>query len=399
MKNLSRSIFQSMSIGSAIGSLLISFGQPASALQFKKLIETGQTIPGNNQPLTVIESPTIGRDGQAAVYLKTKSVTVNGSDFFSTTQFVGIYSIGQSGNISLLDQGATVSSARTATVNTFTAPSISQGKIAYLTYSLTSDRGSESTPISILKVGTPGDVKQYGNIISGYYVRGIPNVSFTNGMVYGLETSLILSRPPIDGGRVKLLNINSPTPAFTTLSTSVDNTAIRSGSQSVVLLSVDPNKVHKLFERPNNGPFVQLNPQGQNPGSCGFAVSSENVVSCSVAGSQYVLSVRFGKASNFVSLPLPNAATLKSVSDPSISNNKIIFKTTEQDPNGSIVEKIYLSNKNQAPQLIVSSGQVIDGKTITGLKLNTYGRTIADNYVVFIGTFSDSSQALYRIDL
>ena len=181
-----------------------------------------------------------------------------------------------------------------------------------------------------------------------------------------------------------------------------DNRAIRSASQSLILLSAlkeTSNPTFKLLERPNGGQFLQLNPQGKNPGSCGFAVSFENVVSCSSEGSQYVLSARFGKKSNFVNLPLPNATTLKSVNGLSISNEKIIFKATEQAGAGAIVERIYLSNKIQVPQAVISSGETLDGKTITGLSLNENDRSIADNYIVFIATFSDSSKALYRVDL
>ena len=408
MKDLFRSmrqpISQSFTIALAIGStLLISFVQPASAKQFKKLVETGQIIPGNDRPLVGIKSPTIGRDGQAAVNLETESIETISQQGFGTdeSQFLGIYSISRGGTVSLLDKGMFVRIGRSRTIDGFSAPSISQGKIAYFAFRANVFAGLGSY-VSTLKVGTPGDVKQYPAITPSLYTRTSPDISFVNGTVYTLETGLNFG---LSTGleRIGVIDTKSPSPSFNVLSVSGENRAIRSASQSLILSTktregISPT-VYKLFERPNGGQFVQLNPLGKNPGSCGFAVSSENVVSCSSEDNQYILSARFGKKSNFVNLPLPNSTTLKSVSDLSISNKKIVFKATEQIATGAIVERIYLSNKTQAPQALISSGETLDGKTIKELSLNEDGRTISDNYVVFTATFSDNSRALYRIDL
>ena len=403
MKDFSKSTYKSFSVALAIGStLLTSFVQPASAKQFKKLVETGQIIPGNDRPIVSIESPTIGRDGQAAVNLRTEPIRTANQAGNKTTQFNGIYSISRGGNISLLDKGMLTQIDRSGILNGFTAPSISQGKIAY--FAFTSEiRATDVTTVSTLKVGTPGNVKQYPAITPSLYkIRTAPHISFVNGTVYTLEDGFTLSGSPTGLERVGLIDTNSPSPAFVVLSVNINNSSIRSASQSLVLLSKTQevgNPTFKLLERPNGGQFVQLNPLGKNPGSCGFAVSFENVVSCSSEGNGYILSARFGKTSNFVNLPLPSATTLKSVSDLSISNEKTIFKATEQTAAGAIVERIYLSNKTQVPQAVISSGETLDGKTITGLSLNENGRTIAGNYVVFIATFSDTSKALYRVDL
>ena len=403
-KSMHQTMAQSFTIALTIGSALsIPFVQPASATQFKKLVETGQIIPGNNRPLVDIKSPTIGRDGQAAVNLETESIETISQQGSGTdrSQFLGIYSISRGGTISLLDKGMFVRIGRGRTIDGFSAPSISQGKIAYFAFRANIIAGSGSYD-STLKVGTPGDVKQYPAITPSLYTGTSPEISFVNGTVYTLETRLNFG---LSTGleRIGLIDTKSPSPAFNVLSVSGENRAIRSASQSLILSTktregISPT-VYKLFERPNGGQFVQLNPQGKNPGFCGFAVSFENVVSCSSEGSQYILSARFGKKSNFVNLPLPNATTLKSVSDISISNEKIIFKATEQAAAGAIVERIYLSQKSQVPKVIISSGDKLDGKTIKELTLNENGRTIADNYVVFIATFSDNSKALYRVDL
>jgi hypothetical protein len=118
---------------------------PASAQQFTKLLEVGQKVPGNPQPVTAIVEPTIGLDGQVAVLLKTDTV-LQGT---TQTAFQGIYSLPKTGGIRLLEGGAdtvtgfgTPSNARKAEV--FSAPSISGGAIAYLRLTRSSQRSGAS---------------------------------------------------------------------------------------------------------------------------------------------------------------------------------------------------------------------------------------------------------------
>lgn len=405
MLNYQRSS-RSLTSGLATCGALITLVQPASATQFKKLVETGQVFPGTSQPVATLSEASIGRDGQAVINIQTPFVK-NASGRQSGEQFFGIYSITKGGKISLLSQGSKVVDRQgSIDYKGLLSPSISEGVIAYTTYDLYepyTNPGQTYTAKSSLNVGVPGAVKNYGSAFLGLSNTKNPRVSFTNGLAYVLENSLVrpeIDTPrPIQSLRLKVFDTRVSNPSFTILVTDNNIQGIRSGSQGVAMLTMTPEKVYKLFERPNGGQFVRLNPQGQNPGSCGFAVSYESVVSCSVAGTQSILSARFGKQSSFVTLPLPNPATLKSVSDPSMSNDKILFRTTEQAANGPIVERIYVSQNTQAPKLILGSGEQLDGKTITGLKLGDNGRSIAGNYVVFTATFSDGSQALYRADL
>ena len=122
------------------------------------------------------------------------------------------------------------------------------------------------------------------------------------------------------------------------------------------------------------------------------------MVSCSVDDGQFVLSARLGKAANFVKVPLAGSNT-RSISSPSISNSKIIFFAAEQGNDQSITERLYLSSNGQAPAPLISTGETLDGKIVSGLKLSDNGRAIADNSAVFAATFRDGSKALYRVDL
>ena len=400
MQNSNGNSLRNITLSVAILSGLLVAIQPASAKQFKKLVETGQVVIGNDKPIVQIADPTIGLDGQVAVNLQMETTVVPPGIGIN---FLGIYSITKGGKISLLDQGSSSSNRDGGSFQGFLPPSISQGKIVYAAYSYAINRrGERSNANAVLKGGTPGDIKEFALITtgsSGPFSPEPPQVSFVDGTAYTINKE-ILSQPgaPIITYQFKSLDTNAATPSFTPISSSPDNRQVRTSGLGVVLLTVSPQNVYTLFERPNNGQFTQLNPLGQNPGSCGFAVSSDNIVSCSVAGSQYVLSLRLGRQGNFVAIPLPNAAALKSVSDPSISGKNVIFRTTEQTAIGT-VDKIYNSLNRQAPKLVLAAGDQLEGKTVTGLKLNENGRTIARNSAVFTATFSDGSSALYRVDL
>ena len=402
MQNSSGNSLRNITLSLAVLSSLLVTVQPASAKQFKKLVETGQVVVGNDKPIVKISDPTIGRDGQIAVNLQMVGTTTPPG---SQTSFLGIYSITKGGKISLVDQGSFGTYYRSGSFfNGFTAPSISGGEIFYGTYTYTIPfpNTSPSTVESILKGGTVGNIKTFDTILGrvGTLSPAPPDVSLVNGTAYVVSKQAV-SRP---GGvdfiySLRSLDSRAATPSFSTISSGTETLTVRTSGQSIVLRTFTRPNIYKLLERPNSGQFVQLNPLGENPGSCGFAVSLDNIISCSVTGDQYILSTRFGKQSNFVALPLPNLIALKSVSDPSISGDNIIFKTTEQTATGTIVDKIYTSLNRQAPKVMIATGEQLDGKTVTGLQLSDNGRTIARNSAVFTATFSDGSSALYRVDL
>ena len=278
---------RSLTLGLAICGGLITLVQPASATQFKKLVETGQVLPGTSQPVATLSEASIGRDGQAVINIQTPFVR-NTAGRKSGEQFFGIYSITKGGKISLLSQGSKVVDGQgSIDYKGLLSPSISEGVIAHTTYDLYepyTNPGQIYTAKSSLNVGVPGAVKNYGSVVSGFSTSKNPRVSFVNGLAYVLESSIVLSepRPPIPRPtiRLKVLDTRASNPAFTILVADNNIQGIRSGSQGVAMLTMTPEKVYKLFERPNdpNGQFVQLNPQGQNPGSCGFVLALWSVM-------------------------------------------------------------------------------------------------------------------------
>jgi hypothetical protein len=384
----------------------------ANAKTFKKLVETGQKLSAastnasgaQNQPVERISDAAIGSDGQVAVFIKNKAIVTPPpgypGGYGNSEASLGIYSISKGGAIKVVQQGGEGGSSYTYS-NSFTGPSISEGLIAFGTYVTSASRYASPAPKSILQVGTPSDVKSYPSIYALNFGADIPKVSFTNGLAYALESSYKYGGAPnyevTKSMTLRRLNIRDVTPTFTTLSSDPNNREIRSGSRSLLLLSVSPTNVYRLFERPHDGQFSELKPIGKNPGSCGFAVSYENVVSCSAENGQFKLSARFGAAGSFVAIPLAGDST-RSVSSPSISQNKIIFFAAEQGANQAITQRIYLSLDGKTPTRVISTGDQLDGKVITELALSDNGRALSGNYAVFTATFSNSSKALYRVD-
>ena len=250
--------FRSFTLGLVICGGLITLVQPASATQFKKLVETGQVLPGTTQPVATLSEASIGRDGQAVISIQTPFVR-NTAGGRSGEQFFGIYSITKGGKISLLSQGSKVVDAQGSIDSKgILSPSISEGVIAYTTYDLYepyTNPGQIYTGKSSLNVGVPGAVKNYGSILSGLSISRTPKVSFTNGLAYVLENSFITSggpQPiPYKTLRLKVLDTRASNPSFTILVTDNNIQSIRSGSQGVAMLTMTPEKVYKLFECPN----------------------------------------------------------------------------------------------------------------------------------------------------
>lgn len=396
----------SLTLGIVLSS---SISDIANAKTFTKLVETGQKVSdapfsgeSNDQPIDLIEAPTIGRDGQTAVFLRKKTVPrVEGPPrpgFVGVNTYLGIYSISKGGRISLLSQGAIEQNS--GFINSFTSPSISEGLIAYGTYTTgPAFRGGFQPPVSILRVGTPGDVKFYPSIYVFNRGEDIPRVSFADGLAYVLERSSDpSSNATVQSRTLRLLNTRDQNPRFITLSSDPDNREIQTSSRRLVLSSVSSSNVYRLFERPHDGQFSELKPIGNNPGSCGFAVSYDSIVSCSIDNGKSLLSVRFGLTGNFMKVPLANESETQSINSPSISQKKVLFLATEQSATGT-KQKIYVSNNGGMSTAVIGTGEMLDGKEISQLQLSSNGRAISDNYVVFNATFTDGVQALYRVDL
>lgn len=371
---------------------VVGFAEVASAKTFRLLVQTGQTLPQNAEPIEQLFEPTIGRDRQIAVIIQHRGKQ-SGQIF---DQFIGLNSISPSNQIQLVDQNTTTSNGLSARIGSFSAPSISEGKIAYITQSRISSRGNPGIPKVEFKVGAR-TITNFGEI-NRNYPSNESVVSFVNGRAFLLDAGPISSGSNDRLSSVERIDTRSNPPNQSVLITDATNRAIRTSADNLVLSKLDTSSgsnIYKLFEKPiDSGSFKEIVPLGNNPASCGFAASFKNLVVCASQGS--VLSVRLGQNAPFKAIPLPSGVT--QVANPSMSNARVMFQA-KASKEGRSVDTIYLSNDGKAPTVLIQAGEKINNKTVTSLKLSNNGRAIADNAAVFLAGFEDGSTGLVRVDL
>ncbi len=385
-----------------ISSVMMGFTEVASAKTIQLLVQTGQTLPQNSEPIEQFFEPTIGRDRQVAVIIQHRekvtpppNPSVPGSRF----KFIGLNVISPTNQIQLLDSTGVGFGGFSFLNGSFSAPSISEGKIAYINQRQSSSRGGAFAPDIEFKVGTAAGSNTVINFgrVDRTYGASQPTVAFVNGRAFLLDFGPFFTGNPVRPSTLERIDTRSTPPNQTVLITDATNRAIRASADNLLLSKLDTSSgtnVYRLFEKPiDSGSFKELFPLGQNPASCGFAASYKNVAVCSSQGS--VLSVRLGQNAPFTAIPLPAGVT--QVANPAMSNARVLFQAKTPKA-GSSVDTIYLSNNGKAPTIVIQSGEKLNNKTITSLKLSTNGRAIADQSAVFLAGFSDGSTGLFRVD-
>jgi hypothetical protein len=419
-----------LTVGLSLAIGLAATATPAYALKFTKLIQYGQTVPGNSQPVAGISGVTIGLDGQVAVSLSHARVDIPAGGY---TEFRGIYSISKNGTIRLVAGDTFVDDP--FYINDkyvgFSEPSISQGKIAYIA----STGGSKIPSKTTLYVGQPGQVKPILDFAPltklPPYPNGVfTNLSFVNGKAYVLVPTA--DKP----GLVGLVDTEAAKPILKVLNVNQFNASVSANSQQVLTTTL--TEIRNQVFPPNYSSYTCTVSQSLGGGSfkllatarqCGAAVSAGNAVyyATDVIDNQppnspnyyYVpkINVRFGQNGQFAPIPLPvdplkiypNTIEITGVS---ISQQTVIFQASvgrfdsPRRPTAH-VDTLYLSQNGQAPTPIMAPGQTIDGKTVVFIGLATgrrfpgnvgSSRTIAGNSAVVSVGLADGTSALYRVD-
>jgi hypothetical protein len=417
-----------LTVGLSLAIGLAATATPAYALKFTKLIQYGQTVPGNSQPVAGISGVTIGLDGQVAVSLSHARVDIPAGGY---TEFRGIYSISKNGTIRLVAGDTFVDDP--FYINDkyvgFSEPSISQGKIAYIA----STGGSKIPSKTTLYVGQPGQVKPILDFAPltklPPYPNGVfTNLSFVNGKAYVLVPTA--DKP----GLVGLVDTEAAKPILKVLNVNQFNASVSANSQQVLTTTL--TEIRNQVFPPDYSSYTCTVSQSLGGGSfkllatarqCGAAVSAGNAVYYTVNTDnnqppkyyhEPKINVRFGQNGQFTPILLPNDPlkiypnTIQ-ISGVSISQQSVIFVASVgpfDTPRylKSHVDTLYLSQNGQAPKAIIAAGQTLDGKTVSFLGIGSSRRrpgdvgsthALAGNSAVFTVTFSDNTTALYRVDL
>ncbi len=401
----------------------LSHAAAAEAKQFRKLAQVGQTIPGNTQPLTEIIQPTIGSNGQVAVILRTQTQSSPGPSGISTRRtFQGVYTIGKTGKASLLQGDTSIAGYRNILYNEFSAPTVSQNKVGYLSLNFIGSGPGLPSPNNSLanfQVGTPGNLTTLQAKISlrnGLPISGESNAAFVNGNGYYRyqpyqgpnQTANDTDIFGVINGKPQVL-LSGTDPVFEGIPLNrADNGKLRASSGLIVLTRTrnigSIGDTTDVYERPiAGGTFKKLN--SFLGASCGISVSLDNIVACfdtttSQLPSENIttrsdITVRFGRQGTFTPLTVPGNSDSRQVSNPSISQKNVAFQVNDT----SAIASIYFSQNGQTPQKVVTTGDKLDGKTVKSVQLSESGRAMIDKSIVFTATFTDGVTALYRVDL
>jgi hypothetical protein len=385
---------------------LAAIATPASALTFTKLLELGQKVPGNDQPVTAIVEPTIGLDGQVAVKLTTQTVTTP----TAKKAFSGIYAIPKGSSLKLLEggvglvreNGIPIIPTEMFSVVEFSEPNISSGKIAYSRLIASYDAtGKPIARSSTIRVGNPGNVRTALTLPStigfGAFTIG-PSQAFVNGKFYFLSAPSVVP----SGSRFPLLSLNvvdtqAASPSITILNDNNPryNGSVHASANTIILGKFGGTSGGtSIYESAGDANFKQIT---------GCQVASVSHESIAFRCGDGALKVRFGRQGQIFTLPLGDNVYQRA----SLSNRSVLYvRNTPKppsDPNGNTVPpddlRLYLSTNGQPPMTLLKTGDQLSGKIVASMSLNFNGRTLAGNFAVCVVQFTDKAQALYRIDL
>ena len=395
-------------------SLVSSLGSAANAGTFTRVLQTGQAVPGNTQPVSGIRSIAIDNQQNIVAIVKTKTIRVPipfasfGAERDST--FQGLYLFNSALVPTLVDSAddyASTSLTQSVTLNaSINAGSVMliSSKFARMTRGGYTDMGPDE-----VKVGTPGAFNLFLTASRFNWPTIIqPNtLALSNGQAFLLGEPNPNTTVNPQKGLLKITAPNQLTEAIAATSPVFGSEPfipktlgqIVRASGNNVLLVTQNTKRYRVFSKfgtsaPKkiyDGTTSTFGPSS----SCGAAISGSNIVVCSkevkptaTGTNPYSLRVKFGNAAPFQTIAFPNTTAIE---QPSIAGKTVIFKAVTETQ-----DKLYVSTDAQAPVQLLATGDTLDGKVVSKLNLSEQGQAIASTTIVFLVTFTDGSIGLYQ---
>jgi hypothetical protein len=405
LNNVSKSlVFAAVAIG--LGS------QSASAVQYKAIIGTGETLPSGSQQIFEVGNFAVDTQQNIIVGLNIRDA-----------QTAGIYRILNNARPQLLS----------ASGEPFSDVSISMGEVAYV-----NQQSNSSLPKPAkyqLKLGKPGALKTLLTVDTVTYIdnpgsdESLSDVSIANGKAFLLANQPAQLGQPELRGLLQVQNnqfsviLKPDDPIFLaggqpplTLDGSLGANGLgqrRSPipvrvSSETVLLSRSIDRGFQVFEQPNGGRFRKIyegvTGKMVSSRSCGIAASRSNVVICTTEGANSSefrgvskLLLRIGATGQFREVQFPKATPTVRPFSPALSNKSLAFVLQEDAPSDR--NAIYLSDNGAMAKRLIGSGDKLDGKVIQNVALAANGQSIGNGFVVFKATFVNGSRTLYKATL
>ena len=404
-------------------SLVSSLGSAANAATFTRVLQTGQAVPGNTQPVSGIRSIAIDNQQNIVAIVKTQkiSIPIPGAPFGirRDSTFQGLYLFNSELVPTLVDSSddyASSSLTQSVTLNaSVNAGSVmlTRSNFARMTRGGYTDMGPDE-----VKVGMPGAF----NLLLTASRFNWPTIIQPNTLALSNGKAFLLGEPNPNltaspqKGLLKITAPNQLTEAIAATSPVFGSEPfipktlgqIVRASGNNVLLVTQNTKRYRVFSKFGTSAPKKIYDGTTGPfgpsSSCGAAISGSNIVVCSkevkptaTGTNPYSLRVKFGNATPFQTIAFPDTTAIE---QPSIAGKTVIFKAVTETQ-----DKLYVSTDAQAPVQLLATGDTLDGKVVNKLNLSEQGQAIARTTdqaqnssltIVFIATFTDGTTGLYR---
>jgi hypothetical protein len=390
----------------AIGLLASGIHLPAAqAITYQQLLRTGQNVPGSVPvvdgfgPIAIDQTQNI-----AAVVSTEKELSADGPGYGFQT-FQGIYQFKPTTRSPQLIEGGLTGTLRNGEQRTnFPNVSIDNGAIAYFINSAKIAPPQEiQLPKTELKVAIGDSIT---TLLTGNTPTTVPfeNKIQTNTIAQNGSTPFFVGEQKDQRDfsirRSGVLTITQPNqvvpaidsndPIFSTNPfdpLSANNTVRVNANNLLLVTQNEPG--YRVIEKLTTGAVREVE---RGSKSCGAAIWNTNIVFCGIEAkpsNPYRLMVRLTGTRAFQQIPVPSGVA---ISQPSIQSRTVIFRGTQEGK----VDAIYSSFNGQAAQRLIGTGNTLNGKVISRLRLSDQGQSINGKAIVFVTTFTDGSSALYR---
>ena len=423
-------------------SLVSSLGSTANAATFTRVLQTGQAVPGNNQPVSEIRSIAIDNQKSIVAIVSTPTVTFPGtiSGGGGSQTFQGFYLFNSALVPTLVDTAESFTSSSNSQSAHFITASLNAGTTVVLRSFRSQSRISIDFGRTEVKVGPPGALQVFltANRLGQPTLIATNTLALTNGAAFLLgepmpqttaspQKGLLKTNAP--GNLTEAIAVTDPIFGSEPFAPRDSGQIVRSSGNNLLLVTQNASH-YRVFKKSGTAATQQIyngtTSTFDASSSCGAAISGNNIVLCAkevkptpTGTNPYSLRVKFGNAAP-QTIPLSNTIPIE---QPSIAGRTVIFKavTPTQD-------KLYVSTNAKAPVQILATGDALDGKIVSKLNLSEQGQAIvrttsipmanlmvrkpdlseqpdlneqnqavaSATTIVFLATFTDGSVGLYR---
>jgi hypothetical protein len=382
----------------------------AQAITYQQLLSTGQNVPGSNPLVDRFGSIAIDQNQTIAAVVGTAAEPGSFGSGKGLQTFQGVYRFTPTTRTpQLIEGGLTARFTNGEQKTDFPNLSINNGAIAYfINFSKIAPPQEIQLPKTELKVAIDASITTL--LTANQLTPPSESKIQTNTIAQTDRTAFVLGQKqspaeptPQRSGVLSITQpnqvvsaIDSADPIFSTnplfssnpFDPFRENNTVRASNGNLLLVTqTEPG--YRVIEKLTTGALREVE---RGSKSCGAAIWNTAIVFCGIESkpsNPYRLMVRLAGNRAFQQIPVPSGIA---ISQPSIQSRTVIFRGTQENK----VDAIYSSFNGQTAQRLIGTGNKLDGKVISRLRLSDQGQSLNGKAIVFVATFTDGSIALYR---